>query len=373
MDSIEVVTTAVVMKQLQSIRVTKLTKDKFYISIYWGGCRYRFYNGQPIGSWSTPNTLPPLQRFSAFVSLEKEYLRAIDLGWTPKEDWSSKLIKDVVVPKSILEDALKSKIDQGISDPYARKLTWIVRHLNKHLQNQLPTPTRLAKFINESNWSPATRTIIRRHIIAFEKELEKYGYEGSIKALTTKYKTEESLHKPFKDVPAILQEIQTFDRNLHLCCLLAYGCLLRPHREIRLLTWGDFADDLSFVSLSGKMNKGKRNRIVPVNPSIRICLLQVKPDGATSAINVFSGNTRPFNRDYFKTLWGRFKKSTNKLEENQTLYSFRHSGAINVYQKTGSLVKLQSVMGHSSLQVSLTYLRGLEVPQINPNDMPSLG
>ena len=358
------------MNQFQSIRVTKLTKEKFYLSIYWAHSRYRFYNGQPIGSWSTPNTLPPHMRYSAFVALEKEYLRAIDRGWTPKDDWSGKLTKEVVVPKSILEDALKSKIGQGISEPYARKLTWIVKQLNKHLKGQLPTPNRLAKFINDSHWTPATRTIIRRHLIAFEKELEKYGYEGSIKPLTTKYKTEETLHKPFRDVQRILEEILEFDEKLHLCCLLAYGCLLRPHREIRLLTWGDFAEDLSYVSLSGKMNKGKRNRIVPVSPFIRAYLEGFKALSNDSRANVFSGNLKPYNRDYFKTLWGRYKKVSVLLEKDQTLYSFRHSGAIQVYEKTGSLVKLQQVMGHSSLQVSLTYLRGLEVKQLDPNDMP---
>ena len=43
-----------------------------------------------------------------------------------------------------------------------------------------------------------------------------------------------------------------------------------------------------------------------------------------------------------------------------------------VYEKIGSLIKLQQVMGHSTLQVSLTYLRGLEVRQLDPNDMPML-
>ena len=46
------------------------------------------------------------------------------------------------------------------------------------------------------------------------------------------------------------------------------------------------------------------------------------------------------------------------------------TGAIQVYEKTGSLTKLQQVMGHSSLQVSLTYLRGLEVKQLDAEDMP---
>ena len=64
--------------------------------------------------------------------------------------------------------------------------------------------------------------------------------------------------------------------------------------------------------------------------------------------------------------------SINLIEKCQTFYSFRHTGAIQVYEKTGSLTKLQQVMGHSSLQVSLTYLRGLEVKQLDAEDMPQL-
>jgi len=93
----------------------------------------------------------------------------------------------------------------------------------------------------------------------------------------------------------------------------------------------------------------------------------------SSEVNVFSGREKPYNRDYFKTLWGRFKKQSTLLEKDQTLYSFRHTGAIQVYEKTGSLSKLQQVMGHSSLQVSLTYLRGLEVKQMAMEDMPTIG
>ena len=53
-----------------------------------------------------------------------------------------------------------------------------------------------------------------------------------------------------------------------------------------------------------------------------------------------------------------------------TLYSFRHSGAIEIFKRTGSLAKLQKAMGHSSLNVSLTYLRGLEVAELKEEDMP---
>lgn len=75
------------------------------------------------------------------------------------------------------------------------------------------------------------------------------------------------------------------------------------------------------------------------------------------------------SEDYFKTLWGRFKRVSKLIEQGQTLYSFRHSGAIDIFKRTGSITKLQKAMGHSSINVSLTYLRGLEIPQLNEEDM----
>ena len=58
------------------------------------------------------------------------------------------------------------------------------------------------------------------------------------------------------------------------------------------------------------------------------------------------------------------------MDRDVTIYSFRHSGAIEIFKRTGSLTKLQRAMGHSSLQVSLTYLRGLEVTELTEEDMP---
>ena len=60
------------------------------------------------------------------------------------------------------------------------------------------------------------------------------------------------------------------------------------------------------------------------------------------------------------------------LLNKTTLYSFRHSGAIDIFKRTGSITKLQKAMGHSSINVSLTYLRGLEIPELNEEDMPMI-
>jgi integrase len=60
----------------------------------------------------------------------------------------------------------------------------------------------------------------------------------------------------------------------------------------------------------------------------------------------------------------------NCLNKTQTLYSFRHTGAIEIFKRTGSITKLQKAMGHSSINVSLTYLRGLEIAELKEEDMP---
>lgn len=68
----------------------------------------------------------------------------------------------------------------------------------------------------------------------------------------------------------------------------------------------------------------------------------------------------------------RYKRQSSVIDREITLYSFRHTGAIDLFKRTGSIIKLQSAMGHSSIKVSLTYLRGLEVPELTEEDMPMI-
>jgi integrase len=54
----------------------------------------------------------------------------------------------------------------------------------------------------------------------------------------------------------------------------------------------------------------------------------------------------------------------------ETLYSFRYSGVIEIFKRTDSITMLQKAMGHSSINVNLTYLRGLEIAELKEEDMP---
>ena len=180
-------------------------------------------------------------------------------------------------------------------------------------------------------------------------------------------KQTETLHKPISDVKGLLDEVYKFNKNLHLCCILTYCCLLRPHQEIRRLKWRDFSEDLSLIRLSGDKVKSKRNRLVPVPQIVRLYLKKTDDNN-----NIFTNALEPYNSDCFKTLFKRFKKSYSKANDSVTIYSFRHSGAIEIFKRTGSITKLQKAMGHSSINVSLTYLRGLEIAELTEIDMPAI-
>ena len=103
------------------------------------------------------------------------------------------------------------------------------------------------------------------------------SFDVEISSIKLKKQTEK-LHKPIENIPLLLDEIKSFNSNLFICCLLTYGCLLRPHREVRQLRWGDFSDDLKYISIGGDRVKSKRNRVVPVPKFIREILLKGKKE-----------------------------------------------------------------------------------------------
>ena len=51
---------------------------------------------------------------------------------------------------------------------------------------------------------------------------------------------------------------------------------------------------------------------------------------------------------------------------------YADTGAIEIYKRTNNLSLLQQAMGHSTLAVTLGYLRGLEIASLRLEDMPKL-
>ena len=340
-------------------KVKSDNKQRFYVVFYSNGKRYRLFNGSKINSNLYPNSYPVAKRYEIAQLLAAELFKFISSGLCIQDPIRAVCKSD----KQYLKLALDNKIKGEYSDKYKSMLRFVYDGFVSYSTDENITSNNVKTYLNQYALGVSYNTI-KRHLNVLINEARNIGMNSnpmeSIKAKKTKAK----LHKPYNDINLILNEIKLFSDNLFLCCLMTYGCLLRPHREIRELKWSDFSDDLGYIHLSGNRNKSGKNRIVPVPIYIRELLVKGQPQH-----NIFTHTTRPLNEDYFKTLWGRFKRVSKLLEQDQTLYSFRHSGAIEIFKRTGSITKLQKAMGHSSINVSLTYLRGLEIAELK-EDMP---
>ena len=339
-------------------KVCKRKDGKYYVDFKLNNKRYRLFSGRLIGSSLNPNSYPAKQRYSIASELAKQVYHFI-----VSNEYS------ITKPLSTLE-YFDSLIANKLAEPLSRSYRKTLSQLSNILQQELIKKGHIRSSFVESiplkydnNTSYNT---VRRHLNVLVNYLNSRDFPIELSRLKTR-KQKEVLHRPINNIQELLDSIKEFNTNLYLCCLLTYGCLLRPHQEIRLLRWRDFSDDLSHINLMGSKVKSGRNRIVPVPLYIKEILSNGLPN-----LNIFSGSPKPYNKSYFSLIWRRFKRLNPELDPTVTIYSFRHSGAIDIFKRTGSITKLQKAMGHSSISVSLTYLRGLEVPELNEEDMPMI-
>ena len=338
--------------------------SKSCVNIYFNGCRFRFSNGKVIGvNLKASENLDLLK--SAFE------LKLIQ-GWKPVK---KKSIRDKPVVLDLLT-ILQIEVDKVQTGNYSyhhkRDCKWVFSELSKFLSEKgLDKVTidtirtqDLNEFVTQPKWSNRTQ----RNILTTLKCLSNAPLKEHLNRLKIR-KSKSILHKPIKDINGLLNDLKEHNSNLHLSCLITYGCLLRPHQEIRLLKWSDIDLNKGFISLSGARNKSGRNRIVPIPEYLKEELLKLS---SSTTEYLFSNKGDAYSKDYFSVQWKRYKKRSSLELQGITLYSFRHTGAIRVFEKTGSLQKLQQVMGHSNMQVSLTYLRGLELTQLDAQDLPTL-
>ena len=355
------------MSQNESISYPKIHQrpdGKSELIVYYQGKRMRLQNGKTFGINLKPNSFPEYERLAQSKILAAQIYSKLLAGYNPLHNAVKNRIQSLS-DMEVLAKAADKKVKQGVSKHYDIQLRYTLSSLSKYTSGEVSDKVVMKVLEHFSN--PSSYNTMRRSLQVLFNEAREMGWEKEpLKGIGGR-RAKAKLNKPYTNIPTLLKEIKAYNENLYLCCLLTYGCLLRPHREVRELKWIDFTEDLSFIRLSGDRNKSGRNRIVPVPYYVKEVLKKTEDH-----LNIFSGKEEPFAPDYFKGLWSRFKRRSKLLEENQTLYSFRHTGAIDVYKRTGSIEKLKAAMGHSNIMVSLTYLRGLDVAELKEEDMPMI-
>jgi integrase len=185
--------------------------------------------------------------------------------------------------------------------------------------------------------------------------------------------------KPSKNVAFDKQQLKNLFEamsdqypNLYLGCLLMYTTLLRPNKEIRSLKRKFFSDDLSMLVIPDHYTKNKNGRNVPLSQHTieelqKFGIHKLEPED-----NIFG---HQYNDEYFTQVWGKFRrKNPNLIKPGQTLYSIRHTAALEIYRKTNSVQKVKIAMDHSDIVMTIKYLRSLDIFEtlIDVNDLPEI-
>ncbi|SEO11797.1 Integrase [Mucilaginibacter gossypiicola] len=366
----------------QIINFNTLSKHA-YIEFYLNGKRIRIANGDTLLQRIKPNRCQSIEERNQLLSkLHFELKKALESGKYPvKQTPEAKIPQPTFVDNPVetisqsaiqlLFKAVRSKLRDDLSKKYKRNLKSVYRQFKKfatedELNSSITSisTTRIESFLLQFNKSGTYYMNKRRDLgVLFSAAGRLIDQSVEVIQKSKKKKSKAKLHKAYErdQLKPILSYLKAHNPNLYICSLLTYGAWLRPHEEVRLLTVGNFKNDLSEVHLSGEENKGGRVRVVHIPEYIRV-ELRDKLDGLGRHDNIFSLNEVPFNEYYFNTQWSRAWAKMYKLGlifEDQTIYSFRHTAAVQLYRRTKDVHLLQQLLGHSAITVTLKYLRNL--------------
>lgn len=368
---------------------TDSLQTRAYIKFYVDGERHRYYNGKAIGISCNPNHAKTIkERNRALTTLCYNLKKMLDAGWQPNQH-ETESVPDK--PKLFIGEQftmlLQELQQQDFSKLYKRDMTLVgnsfLRYLKESSLYDVPITkldsTHIEKFLKQYNHS-ATYYMNKRRTLGgiFSRMVTQKIISENPVHETSQLKEKATLHQAYtkEQLHSVFDYLKAHNRTLYLCSMLMYGCLLRPHQEIRQLFRRDLNENCTVIALGGKSNKSGRVRTVHVPVYVYEVLVQQGIHLYDTNWNLFTGTGCIYNDSYFNTMWSRVKEKLvkdNVIGENHTLYSFRHTAAVNLYMKTKDLFKVQQALGHSSMTVTLTYMRSLGIMNaVTADDVPDL-
>ena len=213
-------------------KVKSDNKQRFYVVFYNNGKRYRLFNGSKINSNLFPNSYPLNKRYEIAQLLAAEVFKYISNGYNIQDPIKANGNSD----RCYLKLALEAKMQGEYSDKYKSMLRFVYDGFTAKLTDENITSNDVKSYLNHYALGVSYNTI-KRHLSVLINEARNIGMNSNPTEGIKAKKTKAKLHKPYNDIRLILDEIKLFNNNLYLCCIMTYGCLLRPHREIRELCY----------------------------------------------------------------------------------------------------------------------------------------
>ncbi len=340
---------------------------------------FKIYNGNNFGVEGRGNYNGASTKYKQmyFGDLRNRVSNALSTGWYPGKESDTLKVSvfnairttSDMIEKSRMNDVYKKNLIQ-----LSEKLRTHFEQQKNHDSKQVFTSNALKSFLN-SYTTGVYFNNQKAHLSAFFTRMLDLGIiESNPMKAIPKLKAKPMKNVAFTDsqIDELFSRLKDYNKHLFLMAVIMYQTLLRPHIEIRHLKRGYFTNDFSRLIIPNGYTKNSRGRNIPVTNYLSSLLKDMEIANLEDDQYVFG---KLFNPSYFSTLWRKFiLKNPNLLKKDQTIYSIRHSAALNIYNKTKSVQKVRLAMDHQDIATTYTYLRSLDIYEdvIVMTDLPDI-
>ena len=334
------------------------TRYYVYFSHVVSNKKHRIYSGVDFGMRSARGlSASELQLY--FKTLLATVTLKLSTGWHPEEQQ----VKPVVVAKALwsYEASIHGYIDKAqYGDKHKYTLKWYWKELCMAFGDSKLDAFKKSELqtylMNRYVGSNTSYNTAKRYYKCIFNLLIELGHcaDNPVVGIKNK-KAEASINQAFenKELKKLLEWLKANDIVLYRVAILMYTTFMRPHQEVRLLKVKYFDLDEGQLVLPPRYTKNGKQVTIPLQLSVLEefdYLRQMEGDAF-----VFGA----VNPCYFATRWGKKLKKNYQLKPNQTLYSIRHTAAVEMYKRTKDVALIQRLMNHSSMEVTIGYLRSL--------------
>jgi site-specific recombinase XerD len=334
---------------------------------------FRIHTGKDFGM-SSSRGLSPMEKDVYYRTLLSKVIVKLAEGWVPESIDKPKVILDFSFKEAAAElEKFIPKADYG--DKHKYSLLWYLKSLKQAFSgsqlNDITSASLTAFIMKRHTGSNTSYNTARRYYRGIFNLFQQLGYMEFNPVLDIKAKrAEATINAAFtsKELSALFEYLKITDLVLYRVAILMYTTFLRPHQEVRLLKAKFFNFEAKQLILPPRYTKNGKQTTIPLQAIILDEFEFVK---SIEGEDFIFGKVNPY---YISTKWGKKVRDVYPLKENQTLYSIRHTAAVETYNRTKDVALIQRLMHHSSMEVTIGYLRSLNcgVNSITSEMYPSI-
>lgn len=159
----------------------------------------------------------------------------------------------------------------------------------------------------------------------------------------------------------ILSYLEKTNPQLFLHCLFIYFTGIRPRSELRKIKVGDIEWEKGRISVSGEFSKNHKTQFVGLCKNFLPYLQHLKE--LPPAQYIFHRKKDKFRPAGQNTYGEWFREALDGMgySKEYQLYSWKHTGAMEVYQATKDIVALQHWARHADIRTTQLYIRQLGI------------